>query len=151
MGHANSLLSGLPDCTLGKPQVAQNSAALIVSRTCRKQHKTSVLEQVHWLPVRQHIAYKIFLLSYQSLNSVCVPQYLKDMLGLNQRCQLRSNSSMVRLTAPKTKKIMGDRSFAAWAPRLWNSLSVGLRNSDSHCDIEFKKSVKTLLFNNTFR
>ena len=79
-----------------------------------------VLKQLHWLSVRQCIAYKISL-SYQSLNFVSGPrvQYLRDMLGLNQlnqRHQHCSNTSVVQLIVPHTKKIMGDRSFAASVP-----------------------------------
>ena len=33
------------------------------------------------------------------------------------------------LAIPKTKsKLYGDKSFAAWAPRLWNALPVDIKN-----------------------
>ena len=32
------------------------------------------------------------------------------------------------LAVPKTKtKLYGDRSFAAWAPRLWNALPIDIK------------------------
>ena len=49
------------------------------------------------------------------------------------------------LAIPKTKtKLFGDRSFAARAPRLWNALTVGIKNSESLSI--FKSKVRRLLF-----
>ena len=49
------------------------------------------------------------------------------------------------LAVPKTKvKLYRDRSFTARAPRLWNALLVGIKNSES-LNI-FKSKVKRLLF-----
>ena len=48
---------------------------------------------------------------------------------------------------PKTKtktQLYGDRSFAAWAPRLWNALPIDIKNSES-LNI-FKSKVRRLLF-----
>jgi hypothetical protein len=148
LDYANSLLSGVPDCALRKLQVAQNSAARLVSGTGRREHITPVLKQLHWLPVRQRIHYKILSQTFQSLNTDSAPEYLKDMLHRNERRQLRSNSSAVQLIVPRTKKNMGERSFAVCGPRLWNTLPVVLRNSDSH--LNFKKGLKTFLFRQHF-
>ena len=144
LDYANSLLAGVPDCALRKLQVAQNSAARLVSKTNRRTHITPVLKQLHWLPVRQRISYKLLSLTFQTLNSEGAPKYLKDMLERNQRRQLRSNSSVVQLIVPGTKKRTGDRAFSVFASKLWNSLPVDLRNSASHHS--FKKGLKTFLF-----
>ena len=49
------------------------------------------------------------------------------------------------LAIPKTKtKLYGARSFAARAPRLWNALPVGIKNSKS--PNFFKSKVRRLLF-----
>ena len=49
------------------------------------------------------------------------------------------------LAVPKTKtKFYRDRSFAAWAPRLWNALPVEIKNSES-LNV-FKSKVRRLLF-----
>lgn len=148
LDYANSLLAGVPDCALRKLQVAQNSAARLVSGTGRREHITPVLKQLHWLPVRQRINHKILSLTYQTLNSDTAPKYLTDLIHQNQRRQLRSNSAVVQLIVPRTKKKIGERAFAVCAPRQWNTLPASLRNSDSHRS--FKKGLKTYLFKQYF-
>ena len=49
----------------------------------------------------------------------------------------------------KTKLYIGNRLFAASAPRLWNALLVDKKNSES-LNI-FKSKVRTLLFGQCYR
>jgi len=45
---------------------------------------------------------------------------------------LRSQNNATALVVPKSHKVMfGERSFATAAPRLWNSLPEGIRDSGS--------------------
>jgi hypothetical protein len=57
----NNLLYGLPQKTIAPLQRIQNRAARIVSRTKKWDHITPVLQNLHWLPVRQRIDFKILL------------------------------------------------------------------------------------------
>ena len=43
--------TGLPDCQISQLQRVHNSAARIVSRCSKRDHMTSVLCELHWLPV----------------------------------------------------------------------------------------------------
>jgi hypothetical protein len=56
-----------------KLQLAQNSAARIITKTPYISHITPVLQQLHWLPITYRIIYKILLLT--SINNLA-PQYL---------------------------------------------------------------------------
>ena len=48
------------------------------------------------------------------------------------------------LAVPKTKtKLYGDRSFAAYAPRLWKALPVDIKNSESLKSLKFEHSCST--------
>ena len=75
----NSLLCGLPGVLLNKLQSVQNSAARLIAYVGKSHHITPILVDLHWLPVKQRIDYKILLLTYCSLNSLA-PVYLRDLL-----------------------------------------------------------------------
>jgi len=89
-----------------------------------------VLRQLHWLPVRQQVAFafKIAGLVHQSLAGAA-PAYLADdchLLSDAGHRPLRSNSSDIRKMLVGTHNKLGDRSFSAAGPRLWNNLPPGL-------------------------
>ena len=76
-------------------------------------------------------------------------QYLADdcrLLSDVGRHPLRSNSNdMRKLLVPQTHNKLGDRSFSAAGPRLWNDLPPGLRRPGLTFD-SFRQSLKTHLF-----
>jgi len=75
--------------------------------------------------------------------------YLADdcrLLSDIGRCPLRSNSNGIRkLLVPRTHNKLGDRSFSAAGPRLWNDLPPGLLRPGLTFD-SFRQSSKTHLF-----
>jgi len=75
--------------------------------------------------------------------------YLADdchLLSDAGRRPLRSHSNDIRkLLVPRTHNKLGDRSFSAGGPRLWNDLSPGLRRPGLSFD-SFRRSLKTHLF-----
>ena len=77
------------------------------------------------------------------------PAYLADdcrLLSDVGRRPLRSSSNDVRkLLVPRTHNKLGDRSFSAAGPRLWNDLPPGLRRPGLTLD-SFRQSLKTHLF-----
>ena len=111
-------------------------------------HITPVLRQLHWLPVRQRVTFKIAGLIHQSLAGAA-PAYLADDCHLVSdagRRPLRSHSNDIRkLLVPRTHNKLGDRSFSAAGPRLWNDLPPGLRRPGLSFD-SFRRSLKTSLW-----
>jgi len=59
LDYCNSLLYGISDGLLQRIQSVQNAAARLVTGTRRSDHITPVLRQLHWLPIRQRVAFKI--------------------------------------------------------------------------------------------
>ena len=145
--YCNGLLYGLPE--ISKLQRVQSAAARLLTSS-RKYDHMPVLNDLHWLPVKYRIHFKILLLTFKALNGMA-PAYISDLINVRKhaRYSLRSNSSIILLhPAGKMKKTLGDRSFSVAAPTLWNALPTSLRNIDSI--LTFKFCLKTYLFKLAF-
>ena len=148
LGHGNGLLYGVSDHLLTQLQRVQNSAARLVTKTKRREHITPALIELHWLPVRQRIEYKLLLLTFNSLHGLAAP-YLAELLSRHQPTRSLRSADAHLLVVPRSNlSTQGDRAFSHAAPRLWNNLPLAMRITDSQ-NI-FKKQLKTLLFKRAF-
>ena len=111
-------------------------------------HVTPALYDLHWLPVRARIHFKILVLAFKAIHGLA-PPYISDLISVRPKSSynLRSNSS---LEPPKENMLatFGARSFYAAAPCLWNSLPTELRDIQSLTI--FKRNLKTHLFGQVF-
>jgi hypothetical protein len=137
------------DGLIRRLQHVQNAAARLVTGLRKFDHVTPTLRDLHWLPVRQRINYKIALLVYKCLHSLA-PSYLADDCRLVStiagRRQLQSADTGM-LVVPRAHTSIGARSFAVHGPTIWNKLSVELRLSGLSAD-SFTKRLKTYLMEN---
>ena len=128
-------------------QSVQNAAARLVTGARRRDHITPILRQLHWLPVRQRVTFKIAVLVFQCLTRQA-PAYLADDCRLTSDVSTRrlrsTNTAMCVVRRSNTSNSFGDRCFAAAGPRLWNTLPVQLRQCDSLG--QYKRLLKTHLF-----
>ena len=146
LDYNNSLLFGVPDTILNMLQAVQNHAARILTGTRMSDHITPVFISLHWLPVRERIKYKILVTVYKCLHQPHSPQYLKDLLQQHVPARLlRSSNDPSCLVVPRTRTAIGDRAFAACAPRLWNNLPSHLRSANSL--YTFKNILKPIFLN----
>ena len=133
----NLILYGLPVTELNKLQCVQNAAARLISRTPKSHHITPILQQLHWLPVKDRISFKLLLLTFKALHGLA-PIYISELIKpYNPSRSLRSSTLNY-----------GDRCFSVAAPKLWNSLPGDFRYIENLCT--FKTSIKTWLFKSAF-
>jgi len=133
LDYCNSVLYGVTDNLIQRLQFVQNAAARLITRTGRCEHISPVLQELHWLPVRRRVDFKLATLMFKSLHG-CTPSYLSDACksALEASRRLRS-SAAITCDIPWSRTRLGDRSFDVAGPRLWNKLPVSLRSSDSLC------------------
>ena len=77
--YCNSLLYGMTDSTLFRLQKVLNTAARILKKNPKFSHITDILKDLHWLPIRQRITFKILLLTYQAYHNTA-PDYLCELI-----------------------------------------------------------------------
>ena len=148
LDNFNSLLAELPQYLLDKVQRVQNAAARLVSCTRKYDRITPVLKELHWLPVKQRIIFKILLFTYKAQKALA-PQYISDFLVQYKPSRALRSSDKKLLQVPHFKlKTYGGRSFSYVAPYLWNQLPDAIRQAPSLAT--FKSSLKTHLFDQVF-
>ena len=146
LDYCNRLLNGLPNSQIVELQRVQNAAAKLVLSLSKYSHISPALYQLHWLPVPHRVHFKILILTFRAIHGLA-PKYIIELINIKPRCiyNLRSNQSLL-LDPPKGKMLvtLGDRSFSAAVPYLWNSLPAELRDFQSLAI--FKCKLKTYLF-----
>ena len=146
LDYCNVLYYGLPNCDLKKIQNVFNRAARLIKGLSPRSRITPTLIELHWLPVKARIMFKICVLTYQALASE-KPLYMRNMLKSFQPAtvvNLRHSDDPFRLDEPRSMTSMGTRAFERSAPRLFNKLPLEVKQSPN-VKI-FKKRLKTHIF-----
>ena len=92
-------------------QLIQNAAAKIVKGKCKFDHLGTDLNDIHWLPIKKRIIYKIALLSYKATNGLA-PKYLQDFFNYRQ------HGHHLKFKIPDTNLKYGKRIFSVVGPRI---------------------------------
>ena len=148
--YCNALLHRVPAYRIKPLQRVQNIAARVVSRTwSQADNSQDILKELHWLPVRERIIFKVLLLVYKCKHNLA-PVYLSDLCIPYRKNYNSRNNHLDRLDPPKTRLVSyGDRSFSVAVAEEWNKLPLELKQSSSV--MTFKKNLKTHLFQQCFK
>ena len=148
LDYCNSVMCGASVAVIRKMQMVLNASARLITGNSRYDHITPALRQLHWLPIKQRIQYKVALLVYKCLHN-CSPDYLSDFCvpvsSLPWHRALRS-ADHGDIVQPRLRTHFGARSFRVSAPAIWNSLPPSVRDHSLTLDC-FKNALKTHLFN----
>jgi len=130
LDYCNSLLFGTAACNLDRLLCVQNTLASAVLQKPFSAHSIELRRELHWLPFRQRIEYKIVVITYKAKDSG-LPVYLHDLLDDYQPTRTLRSSTANKLQCPPLISSFADRSFAIAASTVWNSLSPSTRSADT--------------------
>ena len=140
-------LSCTPKETLKRLQLIQNRAARLITLTKAREHITPVLRSLHWLPVKERILFKVACLIFKCQHQLA-PDYLSELISeyIPSRSLRSANGKF--LVTPVHRLALAERAFSVGGPKIWNSLSLDVRNCES---LEhFKSKLKTELFQRAY-
>lgn len=157
--YCNSLLDSISDFDMRRLRSIQYALCRIINRTSRysKERMSPYLKALHWLPIRQRIDFKWFLLIYKSIH-FGLPDYFRDYFVpySSQVVTRRSNHRLMYLNrdiVPFDRRLHKskshyDNSFCISGPSRWNNLPTDVRCASSLGS--FRSKLKTFLFNKAF-
>ena len=146
LDYCNATFAGVANEQIARIQKIQNKTARLILKKSKHDHVAPLLKELHWLPVKYRIQYKLATLAFRHFDGTLLP-YLSSSLCTYQP-SLRSLTERL-LKIPKTNlKTFSERSFGYIAPTVWNSLLADLRASPSLPT--FKVNLKTHFFHQAF-
>ena len=115
-------------------EMVQRSATRVVMQIRRgdRQSMTTILQRLHWLPVKKRIEFKILVFVHKAIYEG-QPVYIASLVNQHtqKRC-LRSSSGLLLNVPQVNLERFGRRAFACAGPTLWNNLPTNLRVNGNH-------------------
>jgi len=126
LGYRNTLLHIKPLFVINHLHRVESCAARLMICTCKREHITPVLFQLHWLAVRHKSMYKILFYVFQVLHGCNRPANTVKLSDLVQRYrpvrQLRSGFGLLLKMISSQTKVYNNLILRVSAPALWNGL-----------------------------
>ena len=157
--YCNSLLDSVSDFDLRRLRSIQYALCRIINRTSRysRERMSPHLKALHWLPIRQRIDFKWFLLMYKFINTG-LPPYFRDYFvpyssTVATRCSKQGKIYLNRDIVPFSRRLFKskthyDNSFCISGPARWNKLPMEIRSAPTVRS--FRSKLKAFLFAKAF-
>jgi len=129
LDYCNSLMYGIADGLMQRLQAVQNAAARLITGARRRDHISPALRQLHWLPVRQRVQFKLAVLVFKALHGLAV---LDGRLSTRCRCRPPSTTVvwcrhmcsatdlyMPRRSCVRSRRTTSVERFADQPPSVW--------------------------------
>jgi len=115
--YCNSLLYGTTERNLNCLQKVQNATARIVHQASFQTSATALCQQLHWLPIRQRIIYKLATLTFKA--KYCpTPPYLHEQLQDHQVARALQSTTAPLFYRPFVSTVFTSRVFYYPAPQV---------------------------------
>ena len=82
INYCNEILYGLPAVHVNRLQLVQNAVARLLTNTPRYAHITPMMINLHWLPVKFRMIFKVNLVTFKALHGLA-PAYLREIMSFN--------------------------------------------------------------------
>ena len=129
INYCKVALVGLLATSLAPLQQVINAAACFVANFRPRDHVSLVLRDLHWLPIREQISYKVYLMMFNNINGTA-PTYMTGMVtrisDLPGRCHLCSAAEGL-FDVPCTRTVFGSWAFSVTGLVAWNGLPTHVR------------------------
>jgi len=118
LDYANSFLFGITQKNINRFQRVQNTLAKVVASHAlpRGTHSFDILQDLHWLPIDQHIEFKLATLTYNILNS-SQPAYLRSLLNNHIPTRSLRSANTNLSSVPRVRTTFASRGFTITAPQ----------------------------------
>jgi len=131
-------------------QKVQNAAARLICNLKPCEPVTASLKQLHWLPVKQWVQYKLCMIMYSihfGLALLYITELVSTVAAQTSRPGLCS-ADMTNYVQPRTRTMFGECAVLYAGPAVWNLLPDDLRRTLTIKS--FKCKLKTYLFISAF-
>jgi hypothetical protein len=148
LDYCNSLYADIPCFLIGKLQRVMNRSVRLIFKLPIITPMTHYLHDLHMLPVKWRIMYKILTMVFLFMHINSCPQYLGQLLRHKQTGRTRASREPYTLDVTRHRKAWTNGALHVCGPKLWNSLPLHLRLPQSTST--FRKKLKTHLFRLAF-
>jgi len=117
LDYCNSILSKSSHYNLQMLQRVQNNLARAVCKAPRRSSASVLFKQLHWLPIRCRVDYKLACITHKALNEQS-PAYIYDLLTKHRPIISKSTSGKSLLVILATATKVAEDAFRFAAPTI---------------------------------